>query len=54
MDSIIYKTNLPFKIEVMKDRQIKNKEPGPGTYNSELNHRDKKSFNYGAKSVFPK
>lgn len=33
MDSLIYKTNIPFKAAIMDDQKIKDLYPGPGSYN---------------------
>lgn len=52
MDSVIYKTNIPLKVQILQERKLKDKAPGPGSYDSEVLKQDKKSFNFGADSSF--
>ena len=52
MDHVIYKTNIPLKVQILQERKLKDKSPGPGSYNSEVISKDKKSFNFGADSSF--
>ena len=52
MDTLIYKTNIPLKVQILQERKLKDKTPGPGSYNSEVMAVDKKSFNFGADSNF--
>lgn len=46
MDSIIYRTNIPIKAAILEDKRLKDSRPGPGSYNVDPAHKDKKSFNY--------
>lgn len=52
MDSIIYKTNIPFKAALIEDHKIKDMNPGPGTYNPDSSIQEKTSFNYGSETCF--
>jgi hypothetical protein len=47
IDTLIYKTNIPFKAALMQDQKMKDLSPGPGTYSIEQKHKGKVSFNYG-------
>ena len=51
MDNLIYKTNIPLKIQILQERKLKNKDPGPGSYNIKA-PKERKSFNYGSSSNF--
>lgn len=32
MDEIIYKTKMPFKIQIIEEQKLKDRYPGPGQY----------------------
>jgi hypothetical protein len=52
MDTIIYKTNIPIKAAILEDKRLKDRQPGPGSYNTIEPNKDKKSFNYGCETSF--
>jgi hypothetical protein len=34
MDTIIYRTNIPIKAAILEDKRLKDRQPGPGSYNT--------------------
>jgi len=45
MDEAIYKTKMPFKVKVIEERKLKDRYPGPGSYDP---HKEgSKSFHNG-------
>jgi hypothetical protein len=52
IDTLIYKTNIPFKAALMQDQKMKDMSPGPGSYSVEPKHKGKISVNYGVGSNF--
>ena len=45
MDELVYKTKMPFKVRVIEEKGLKDRFPGPGSYNPRPS--GKKSFHYG-------
>ncbi len=45
MDEIIYRTRMPFKVKVIEEKKLKDRYPGPGSYDPQKN--TSKSFHYG-------
>lgn len=45
MDELIYKTRMPFKVQVIEEKGLKDRYPGPGHYNPI--ETKSKSFHHG-------